>query len=178
MSTTLDFSTYENKTEAIFNDGKPGLVKNTTLSVEIVQPEEGKNLPAIKLIHTDNKNRVLKGAALWELTGAEEPDALKRTIQNLGRTWKSCMGDAPFPSGATITSFWQTIAASGKTFEVFVTYGTTDKPSKWLAPRKYDFIQAEGAAVPLSKKDKDNMERLQEDREATTSAAKSDDLPF
>jgi hypothetical protein len=178
MSTGLDFSQYEeSKAVSIFNEGVAGLVENTTLSIKDVEP--GNNRPDFNLIHTDSEGRELRGASIWELKGTEDPEQLKKTIQNMGRTWRACMGDTPFLVNPTMRQFWTAIANSGNTFNVFCTYGTLEKPSQYLSPRKYDFIQATGSAKPLTVKTTDNMVRVKPDVEETTSeATTSDSLPF
>ncbi len=177
MSNTVDFSQFEDKSIKIFNGGEAGYVENVKVSIQNNESKQtGDNKPDFNVIYTDSTGATLRGQGVWELTGSETPDAVKKTVQAVGRYWRACMGETPFPQNMSVRQIYQAIANSGRTFGVFVAYGTTEAPSKYLGLRKYDFIQPSGS-TPLTAKSTDNMVRLVADSEVVTETS-SQDLPF
>lgn len=60
----------------------------------------------------------------------------------------------------------------GKTVNVFVTYGTIQKASKYLGLRYFDFVESSDTTVSrLAKKPADLMERIEADAPATDSTS-------
>jgi hypothetical protein len=176
----LDFSSYEDKKSVIFNNGVAGAVKNTRLEVRNNPNKTKDTQPDYYLYHIDAEGRELRGQGIWELTGNEEPEAKSKTIQALGKIWRMTVGGVDFPKVNTLKEFWESVIASTESFEVFVTYGTTEKASSWLGTRRYDFIQNSHNATGLQQKPNDNMVRVMPDKEtaAVSTSTTTDDLPF
>lgn len=181
MSNTVDFSQYEEKPALkIFNGGNAGCATNVQMS--IVANEKTKDTaPDAHVVFIDSEGATLRSQGIWNLAPGADQESVKKTVQATGRFWRACMGETTaFPTGLSVVQVYEAIANSGKTFDVFVAYGTTDSPSKYLKTRKYDYIQAHNPSKPLVAKTDDLMVRPQADTETetTTNTAVESELPF
>lgn len=168
----IDLNGKEFEGTAIFNSGNAGRADNVTISVVKRKVDEPENYPDYKLIAKDESAaEISQGFYVYkpqpgktdEQNKTRENQELSRLI-HLGR---AVMGaEYEFPSVNSTQEAYDVIFklitdnAPGKQFNIFVTYGTTRKPSKYLGIRYFDFIEAIGGFSRLKTKNSDSMERV------------------
>lgn len=184
MSINLNDKQFETTAIKVFNGGKAGLVKNVAVSVTKKTPAEADNAPDYKLILTDEEGAELnegfyyftprQGASTEEVKTSEGYE-----LTRLVHLARAVMGaDAQLPEVNTVREALDSIMklvsnnAGGKTFNVFVNYGTTVRPSQYLRLRRFNFIESsEVESTTLVQGTKDNMQRITPDTPVTPPAA-------
>jgi hypothetical protein len=172
MSFNLNDSSFDGGV-AIFNGGMAGKVESVKMSVEKKQPGDADNIPDYKLIfkqengasinqgfyyHKNNDNYDTKrNADLERWTVSRVLSAAKSVVPN----------DFVFPTVSTskeaMDSLFKIIKdnADEKLVNVFVTYGTTQKPSQYLGLRYFEFVEASNTpSSKLVRKNGDMMDKL------------------
>lgn len=169
----------------IFNDGEAGLVKDVTIDrVEKKESSDTSNAPEYKVFYKDKTGAETNQAWFYfkPYPGADEASIEKSRNGELSRIrsiGKAVMGnDFQFPEVKSVEEALDVIVglvkdnSSGKTFNVYTTYGTTSKPSAYLNVRKYNFIEPSSVEVStLRPSAKDNMIRLVQDTPVETAGA-------
>ena len=174
----LNGKDYEGTT--IFNGGNAGLAQNVTISVNKRQVDEPENRPDYQLVIKDKSgSEISQGFYYFKPKGEDAVYDKKRETQEVSRIVhlaRAVMGnDYQFPAVTSPKEAADTLFkivkenAGNKEFNVFVTYGTAFKPSKYLGVRYFDFIESASGPSHLVAKKSDNMIRLVED---------SDDSPI
>lgn len=164
----INLNSKEFNSTAIFNNGVAGKVENVTISVEKKSPEQGDNYPAYKLIVEDETGGKINAGFYYPVPreGVDKENEMKRMNRELGRVItivRAILGnDAVLPEVNTFKEAYDALfkiinkEAVGKTFNVFVTYGSKVKPSKYMGLRYFDFIEnAESPTGRLKLKDGD-----------------------
>lgn len=174
----FDLNGSEFQGSSIFNGGNAGLVKNVDISVEKKQ-DEG-NTPDYKLIATDSAGSINVGFYYVTPNSAknEEENAKYATMQvsRVVHIAKAVMGaDYKFPAVTSAKEAYDVLFklvmdnAAGKKFNVYTTYGTKDRPSKYLGFRFFSFIEsADNNPTTLLNKHVDLLERVVEDSDSST----------
>lgn len=163
----------------IFNGGNAGLVHDVTIAVTKRQVDEPENYPDYKLTVKDATGAEVTQGFYYFTPNPEKPDEYneKRATQEVSRILhvaRAVMGkDYSFPEVNSIKEAYDTLFtlvkdnAGSKKFNVFVTYGTTMRPSKYLGLRYFDFIEPAGETSTMRTKRADNMERVEADAPMT-----------
>ena len=178
--TMFDLNASEFQGSSIFNGGRAGIVKNVELIIEKKSDES--NNPDYKVIAKDALGSVNAGFYYptnnENKTAAENEKWAKMQVSRVVHIAKAVMGAGyqfPAVSGAkqAYDVLFKLIAdnSKGKKFNVYVTYGTTDKPSKYLGFRFFGFVEpAENEQTTLVPNAKDLLERVVEDSSSNTNA--------
>ena len=172
MKIDLNGKDFEGGT-AIFNGGNAGLAKDVTISVAKRKVDEPENYPNYKLIVKDSDGLEISQGFYYFTPNPQKDEAHneKRATQEVSRVLhlaRAVMGaDYDFPADiASVEQAYDVLFAlvkdnaEGKKFNVFTTYGTTMRPSKYLGVRYFDYIEPAGENSRLSVKRTDNMERV------------------
>lgn len=137
---------------AVFNNGNAGKAVGVSITVEKRKVDEPDSYPDFKLVVTDESGGVPINQGFY----INEEDDDKRKQMTYQRV--KSIADAVVPedyvypevNGYTdaINTLFKTIKenADGKKVDVFVTYGYTAKPSKYLGLRMFNFIQKQGVS--------------------------------
>lgn len=170
---TIDLNGREFEGTTIFNGGNAGLVKDVTITVTKRQVDEPENYPDYKLVVKDTSNAEVSQGFYYFTPNPQKDEAYneKRATQEVSRVLhlaRAVMGrDYNFPTDiSTVKEAYDVLFslvkdnAEGKKFNVFVTYGTTQRPSKFLGLRYFDYIEIAGDSSRLVVKRADNMERV------------------
>jgi len=162
---------------SIFNDGEAGLAKNVDVKVEKKQPSDADNLPDFKVIYSDSLGSVNQGFYYFTPNPQDSPERqAERETQELSRVLhlaRAVMGtDYKFPAVGTVKEAYDTLLGlvaknvEGKKFNVFVTYGTLNRPNKkgYLGVRYFNFIEpADVEKSTLRTGKQDLMHRIEPD---------------
>lgn len=165
---------------AIFNGGNAGKVNNNTVTVERKKSTDADNAPDYKVFYKDEHGSVINQGFYYHKDNSLY-DAKKNKdneVYLVGRVLsiaKAVLGKeyvfAEYQtSKEAIDGLFKLVNdnADGKTFDVFVTYGTTSKPSQYLGLRYFNFIEATGTMPSrLVKSNTDQMERIVADAPQT-----------
>lgn len=169
----FDLNGKEFQGNTIFNGGVAGLVKNVEISIDKKEGEG--NTPDYKLVVTDGSSSINSGFYYVTPNPAKsDEDNAKYSRQQVSRVLhvaRAVLGkDYQFPavSGAkeAYDVLFKLIAdnCKGKKFNVYATYGTDNRPSKYLGLRYFNFIEpAENAVSTLRMGKTDLLEKLEED---------------
>ena len=157
---------------AIFNGGNAGLCKNVTIEVKKRQVDEPEKYPDYKLFAKDATGAEISQGFYYFTPNPQKDEAQneKRATQEVSRVLhiaRAVLGsDYEFPEIGTVKEAYDVLFtlvndnAGDKKFNVFVTYGTITRPSKYLGIRYFDFVEsAEGASRLITKRG-DSMERI------------------
>jgi|TARA_R110000822_G_scaffold152112_4_gene291293 hypothetical protein len=169
----IDLNGKEFEGTAIFNGGNAGLAKDVSIFVNKRKVDEPENYPDYKLIIKDSSGAELSQGFYYFTPNAQKDEAYndKRATQEVSRVLhltRAVMGsDYTFPAEvASVKEAYDLLFklvnenVEGKTFNVFVTYGTTMRPSKYLGVRYFDYIEPAGGVSRLRVKRTDSMERV------------------
>lgn len=176
----IDLNGNEFKGTTIFNGGNAGLAENVTISaIERKKVDDPGNYPDYKVIIKDPTGAEISQGFYYYTPSPDKSaqENAKRETQEVSRVLhiaRAVMGaDYQFPGVTTAKEAFDVLFKlikenfTGKTFNVFVTYGTDFKPSKYLGLRYFDFIESSEGTSRLRTKPADNMERLVEDSDDT-----------
>jgi hypothetical protein len=169
----FDLNGNEFQENSIFNGGNAGLVKNIDISIE--KKTDSGNTPDYKLVAKDAGGTVNVG--FYYITPnpqkTEEENAKweKLNVSRVVHIARAVMGkDYTFPSVTSAKQAYDVLFdlisknCINKKFNVYVTYGTTNKPSKYLGFRFFSFIESsDNESSTLLHKAGDLLERPTED---------------
>lgn len=172
----FDLNGKEFQGNTIFNGGVAGLVKNVEISIE--KKQDDSNTPDYKLIVTDGSSSI--NAGFYYVTpnpSKSEEDNAKYSRQQVSRVLhiaRAVLGkDYKFPNVSNAKEAYDVLFklvadnCAGKKFNVYATYGTDSRPSKYLGLRYFNFIEPAGVQVSSLRLGKtDLLERLEEDAPA------------
>lgn len=172
----LNDEQFASKTVKIFNNGEAGLVENVDIRVEKKQPSDPDNLPDYKLIAVDENEAEVNEGFYYFTPNPQNTDEKNQAnqgyqISRLVHLARAVMGDDyTLPEVPSIKDAYDTVFklvrdnAGSKKFNVYVTYGTVDRPSQYLGLRYFNFIEdAEGTSKLFPSK-KDQLTRVQPDQ--------------
>lgn len=174
----FDLNGNEFQENVIFNKGVAGLVKNVDISIE--KKTDGGNTPDYKLIAKDNASSINVGFYYItpnpQKTAEENEKWEKMNVSRVVHIARAVMGkDYSFPAVTSSKQAYDVLFdlvsknCAGKKFNVFNTYGTTNKPSKYLGFRFFGFIEsADNNPTTLISKQGDLLERPSEDSNVKT----------
>lgn len=176
-----DFATPE---VSIFNDGNAGLAKNVDVTLVKRQPGEPDTYPDFKVVYTDSMGSVNQGFYYFTPNPQDSPDRQKtRETQEVSRVLhiaRAVLGeDYSFPAVQSAKEAYDVLFnliernLAGKKFNVFVTYGTLNRPNKkgYLGVRYFNFIEpASVEKTRLKVGPQDLMERIDPDAPTTSDA--------
>ncbi len=153
----FDLNGKDFKETTIFNNGAAGVAKNVTISVDVRKPGEPETNSPYKLIVKDNDGGLLTGWFNYPTkrdgqTEEQVKVAAKREISRVLHIARAVVGPTykyPDTAGMTPKSIVDILFkiigdnAGDSKFNVFVTYGTKDYPSKkgYLNLRYFNFIE-------------------------------------
>jgi len=157
----------------IFNNGKAGLVKNVSISIEKKQGEG--NTPDYKLIAKDALGTINVGfyyvTPNSSKTEEQNNQYEKQQVSRIVHLAIAVIGKSyPFPAVSSSKEAYDVLFdlliknCNGRKFNIFTTYGTANRPSKYLSFRYFSFIEpAENEVTTLFTKAGDLLERVVED---------------
>jgi len=165
----------------IFNNGNAGAVEDVTITIEKREPSAPSTYPNYKLIVKDELGAINQGFYYFSPnTNATAEHNAKRETQEVSRVLhlaRAVMGaDYKFPAVSSANEAYDTLFKlvqdnlTGKTFNVFVTYGTISRPNKkgYMGLRYFDFIEPSGESSKFRIKPQDLMTRVEPDAQAAT----------
>lgn len=172
---------------AVFNNGVAGKAVGVNVTVEKRKVDEPDSYPDYKLVVSDESGGVPINQGFY----INSEDDEKRKQQTYQRV--KSIADAVVPEDFVypevngyvdaLNTLFKVIKenADGKKVDVFVTYGYTAKPSKYLGLRMFDFIQKQNASFDrLKPSNTDILERPEADAPKTdaqgTEVKKSADI--
>jgi hypothetical protein len=155
---------------AVFNNGVAGKAVGVNITVEKRKADEPDSYPDYKLVVSDESG----GAAINQGFYINSEDDEKRQQMTYQRV--KSIADAVVPEDFVypevngyidaLNTLFKVIKenADGKKVDVFVSYGYTVKPSKYLGLRMFNFIQKQGASFDrLKPSNADILERPEAD---------------
>lgn len=173
----------------VFNDGKAGLVTDVTIEVEKKQPSDLETSPDYRLIVEDQHGgRINRG--FWYFKPLADADAKKngerqtQEISRLVHLARAVMGaDYELPAVNSVKEAYDVVFtmvrdnAGSKKFNVFTTYGSVNKPSKYLELRYFDFIESavKEEDTKFSARNTDLLTRVIPDEQEVISTGTSSD---
>jgi len=177
----------ENRT-AVFNNGIAGRVENVRIEVSKKGSADADNVPDYRLTVTDeNGAQINQGFYYHKDNSMNSPEKNEANAGYLvDRVLSAARAVVPedfvFPdvddANSAIDTLFNIIRqhSSDKTVTVYTTYGTKEKPSKYLGLRFFDFIEKTGNTgySRLNPRGNDQMERLVEDAPKDPSSNTSD----
>ena len=163
----------------IFNKGVAGRVENVKIRIDKRGIDDQPGAPLYKLIAIDEAGAEVNGAWFFK----DETEAINKYLVNRAVHLARAVvgGGFTFETfdtyAATLDYLFKLVAKEsvGKTFSVFVTYGSVGHASKYMGLRFFDFIEPStvtAGETRLFKKKDDLLERVEEDAPAPS----SDDL--
>lgn len=187
MSFNLNDKSFDGSV-AIFNNGIAGKVNNVKIAVNKKTAVDPDNAPDYKVVFSDAIGDVNVGF-YYPTPNPQYDEKRNKDLEGwtIGRILSIAKSVLPkdfvfevFDESATskqvVDYLFKLIKdnSEGKTVNVFVTYGTTQKPSKYLGLRYFDFVESSDTTVSrLAKKPADLMERIEADAPATDSTSAS-----
>lgn len=184
MSTiNLNDSQYDLKTIKIFNGGDAGVVNGVSMKVEKRKATDADNMPAYKLILTDaNGGEINKG--YFGVTDKTSEAAAKFFVTEMKHLVHLVGKELP----ATVESYDQLLNTAmrtvfdnigDKTFNVFVSYGTKDKPNKYLQiASAFSIVSSTEKPYFNPKAQMTKIEPTNVSSDTSAPAYESGDLPF
>lgn len=138
----------------VFNNGNAGKVEGVKMSVTKRSVEDPDNSPNYKLVFTDNAGGVINTGFYYHennnsKTEKQNNDAATWLVSRVHSAAKAVVpANFVFPEVKTakeaVDSLFKIIKdnCEGKLVNVYVTYGTVSKPSKYLTTRYFNFVEA------------------------------------
>lgn len=171
---------------AIFNNGNAGKVNNVDMTVEKKPASDTGNTPDYKLIFTAEDNTSVNQGFYYFTQNPQNSEEQNRKNEGylisrvLSAAKAVVASDYKFPEVANSKEALDTLfgiirdEGKDKKVNVFVTYGTNTRPSKYLGVRYFDFVEAADTPEGLSRlktKNVDMMERVLPDAPQTSGDA-------
>lgn len=188
----LNDNSFQDKVVKVFNNGEAGKVEN--VSIDRIE-KAGKNydktgdqIPDYRIIFKDEEGSELN-QAWWYLsqrdmeTDEQYKARFEREIGRLLHIARAVLGaDFDFPEVKDEKEALDVVIklikqnSEGKTYNIFVCYGTKQRPSKYLNLRYFNFIE-EGEAKPtrLRVSPSDQMTRIEADSPTTSTGSDVDE---
>lgn len=181
----------ENRT-VIFNNGIAGRVEDVRIEVSKKGAADADNVPDYRLTVTDSNGAQINQGFYYHkdnsMHSAEKNEANAGYLVDrvLSAARAVVPEDFVFPEvsedpNEILDVLFNIIRqnASDKTVTVYTTYGTKEKPSRFLGLRFFDFIEKTGNTgySRLNPRGNDQMERLVEDAPRESSTNTSDSKP-
>lgn len=185
MGFNLNDSSFDGSV-AIFNNGIAGKVNNVKVVVTKKTAVDADNAPDYKVVFSDPIGDVNVGF-YYPTPNPQNDEKRNKDLEGwtIGRILS--IAKSLLPKDFVFQEFNEQSKAKevidylfslirqnseSKTVNVFVTYGTTQKPSKYLGLRYFDFVESSDTTVSrLAKKPADMMERIEADAPATNSTS-------
>lgn len=173
MSINLNDSQFAGKT--IFNNGKAGVASNVKLQVVKKTSSDKETAPDYKVIFTDSQGGELnEGFYYFKPRPGATPEEVKKAegyeLSRLVHFARAVMGkNAQLPEVSSVQAALDTIMklvndnVGDKQFNIFVSYGTVDRPSQYLGLRRFNFIEPATEDSGLFQAPRDNMDRVTPD---------------
>lgn len=146
----------------VFNNANAGKVENVKLSVERREP--GTNKPHVQLVFQEaNGSKVNSGIFINDKDATMSEEDYNTYLKNrvVRRIYEAAKAVIPenyvFPPTNNLTETVDVLIDTINQFapenpvNVYVTYGTKERPSKWLSPRFFNFIEKAGTPEAKSK---------------------------
>lgn len=146
----------------VFNNANAGKVENVKLSVERREP--GTNQPHVKLVFQEaNGSKVNSGIFINDKDHTMTEEAYNTYLKNrvIRRIYEATKAVVPenyvFPPTNNLTETIDVLIDTINQFapenpvNVYVTYGTKERPSKYLSPRFFNFIERAGTTEAKSR---------------------------
>ena len=149
------------------------------MDISVEKKQDDGNTPDYKLIATDPSGSVNVGfyyvTPNSQKTDEDNAKYAKMQVSRVVHIAKAVMGaDYQFPAVTSAKEAYDVLFglvidnAKNKKFNVYVTYGTKDRPSKYLGFRFFNFIEdASNNPTTLLSKNVDLLERVSEDEDDT-----------
>jgi len=172
----------------IFNGGNAGLVRNVKISVEKKQAGSPDTYPEYKLIATSDAGGSVNQGFYYFKPNPSSPDEYnqKRERQELSRVLhiaKAVLGaDYVFPEVKTTKEAVDVLFGlikdnvEGKVFNVYVTYGTKNRPGRFLGLRYFNFIERAVENTRLIPNNMDLLTKITEDAPSNDGISGSDTI--
>lgn len=167
----------------VFNNGNAGKVENVKMSVTKKTVEDSDNAPDYKLLFTDNTGGVINTGFYYHKDNELYDDKRNRDLETwlVSRVHSAAKAVVPadfvFPEVKTskeaLDSLFKIIKdnCEGKFVNVYATYGTVNKPSKYLTTRYFNFVEAANTPANqtrLKPSNNDQMTKLEADAPMTS----------
>lgn len=185
MSFNLNDKSYDGSV-AIFNNGIAGKVNNVKIEVLKKSSIDADNAPDYKVNFSDKIGTVNVGF-YYHTPDSQKTDEKNKALEGYNVSRVLSLAKSVLPkdyvfeeydtSKQVLDAMFKLIKLNSedKLVNVFVTYGTAAKSSKYLGLRYFDFVEAADTEVSrLAKKPGDVMERIEADAPATTSTSTND----
>lgn len=173
---------------AVFNKGIAGKVTDVKVDVQKRRADEAENIPPYKLILTDEAGASMNQGFFYHKDNEQFSDEKNQAnagylVSRVLSAAKAVVAeDYVFPDvdGKTANEIVDILFkiikdnAEGKIVNVFTTYGTKEKPSKFMGLRYFNFIEPQEVKYSrLSPTGNDMMERLVEDAPKTNGGSET-----
>jgi hypothetical protein len=176
---------------AIFNGGNAGKVNNVEMNVEKKKVTDADNAPDFKLFFKDEQGSLINQGFYYHKDNEQYDDEKNKNnerylISRVLSAAKTVVNKdfvfEEFNTSKEILDYLFKLMndnCEGKKLNVFVTYGTVNKPSQYLGLRYFNFVEsADAAPSRLIKNNTDQMERIVADapmavNDGQTSSTKS-----
>lgn len=146
----LDLNSFSEENEvSILNNGEAGKVENVKVRVQKKTPEDHENAPDFKIFYKDNTGEINDGIYYPSSTHSN-PKFIVTRLLNVLYALDPSAKDKQLPKvkdfEEAINTVMKMINAASKTgtVNIFVNYGTKNRPSNYLTVRAIDFIEPVG----------------------------------
>ena len=172
----------------VFNNGNTGKVENVKMTVAKKTAADPDNGPDYKLIFTDTTGAQLNTGFYYHKDNEMADEKRNRDMETwlVSRVLSAAKAVVPsdfvFPevssSKEALDSLFKITKdnCEGKLVNVYVTYGTTSKPSQYLGTRYFNFVEAADTPANMTRlkpSNTDLMEKLVADAPKTPAAGTS-----
>ena len=172
----------------VFNNGNTGKVENVKMTVAKKTVADPDNGPEYKLIFTDTTGAQLNTGFYYHKDNEMADEKRNRDMETwlVSRVLSAAKAVVPsdfvFPevssSKEALDSLFKIIKdnCEGKLVNVYLTYGTTSKPSQYLGTRYFNFVEAADTPANMTRlkpSNTDLMEKLVADAPKTPAAGTS-----
>lgn len=156
---------------AVFNNGVAGKAVGVTVTVEKRKVDEPDSYPDYKVVVSDESGGMPINQGFY-INSEDDKKRQDMTFQRVRSIADAVVdNDFVYPEHdgtyiAAMNALFKVIKENcdGKKVDVFVTYGYTAKPSKYLGLRMFNFIQKQGASFDrLKPSNTDVLERPEAD---------------
>lgn len=155
---------------AVFNNGVAGKATNVSVTIEKRKVDEPDSYPDYKLVVSDESGGIPINQGFY--INAEDDDKRQQMTYQRVKSIADAVVDEGFVYPEVngyvdaLNTLFKVIRenSDGKKVDVFVTYGYTGKPSKYLGLRMFNFIQKPNASFDrLKPSNTDVLERPEAD---------------
>ena len=178
----LNDSQYELKTVKIFNGGDAGVVNGVSMRVEKRKPTDADNAPLYKIILTDSTGAEINKGYFDVSNGSEAAKKffvteMKHLVHLVEKEHPASVESYSQLLDITMRTVHENVA--GRAFNVFVSYGTAQYPSKYLqVGSAFDIVKANEKPYVNPKALLTRVEPTQVAPEVQQGESFTNDLPF